>query len=38
MDNFFWGATSLAFLGVLVGLLVLMLTEDVRKAMEQRGH
>jgi hypothetical protein len=38
VDNFFWGAASLALLGVLVGLLIVMLTEDVHRAMGQRRH
>jgi hypothetical protein len=38
MDNFFWGTVSLALLGTLVGVLVLMITEDVRRAMMQRRH
>jgi hypothetical protein len=38
VDNFFWGATSLALLGVLVGLLVVMITADVHSAMGQRRH
>jgi hypothetical protein len=38
VDNIFWGAASLALLGVLIGLLVLMLTEDVHRAMAQRRH
>ena len=38
VDYFFWGTVSLALLGVLVGLLVLMLTEDVQGALEQRRH
>ena len=32
VDNIFWGAASLALLGVLIGLLVLMLAEDVHRA------
>ena len=38
VDNFFWGTVSLALLGVIVGLLVLMLTEDVLRAFAQRRH
>jgi hypothetical protein len=38
VDNFFWGAVSLALLGVLVGLLVLMLTMDLHQAMGHRRH
>jgi hypothetical protein len=34
----FWGSVSLAMLVVLVGLLILMLTADVQKAIEQRRH
>nr|MBA2599676.1 hypothetical protein [Actinomycetota bacterium] len=37
LDNIFWGAASLTLLGVLIGLLILMLTEDVQRAMAQRG-
>ncbi len=37
LDNIFWGAASLTLLGVLIGLLILMLTEDVHRAMAQRG-
>ncbi len=36
VDNIFWGAASLALLGVLIGLLVLMLAEDVHRAMGRR--
>jgi hypothetical protein len=36
--NIFWGSVSLAMLVVLVGLLVLMLTADVQRAIEQRHH
>lgn len=36
MDNIFWGAASLALLGVLIGLLILMLAEDVHRAMADR--
>ncbi len=38
MDDVFWGAVSLAVLGLLVGLLIFMLTEDLHKALEQRRH
>ena len=38
VDSFFWGTVSLALLGMRVGLLVLMLTEDVQGALEQRRH
>ena len=38
VDDYFLGAASLAMLGVLVGLLILMLTQDVKRAMEQRRH
>ena len=38
MDNPFWGTVSLALLGTLVGVLVLMITEDVQRAMTQRRH
>lgn len=38
MDNLFWGTVSLALLGTLVGVLVLMITEDVQRAMTQRRH
>jgi hypothetical protein len=36
LDNIFWGAASLVLLGVLIGLLILMLAEDVHGAMAQR--
>jgi hypothetical protein len=36
LDNIFWGAASLALLGVLIGLLILMLAEDVQRAMARR--
>ena len=36
VDNIFWGAASLALLGVLIGLLVLMLAEDVHRSMADR--
>lgn len=36
VDNIFWGAASLGLLGVLIGLLVLMLAEDVHRAMADR--
>ena len=38
VEDYFWGTLSLAVLVVLVGLLVVMLTEDVRRALEQRRH
>jgi hypothetical protein len=38
MDNLFWGTVSLALLGTLVGVLVLMITEDVHRATTQRRH
>ena len=38
VQDAFWGTVSLMILGVLVGLLVLMLFEDVRKAMGERRH
>jgi hypothetical protein len=38
MDNLFWGTVSLALLGTLVGVLVLMITEDVQRAITQRRH
>ncbi len=38
VQNAFWGAVSLMILGVLVGLLVLMLVEDVQKAMGERRN
>jgi hypothetical protein len=38
MDNFFWGTVSLALLGTLAGVLVLMIIEDVQRAMTQRRH
>ena len=38
IDNLFWGTVSLALLGTLVGVLVLMITEDVHRAMTQRRH
>ena len=36
VDNIFWGAASLGLLGVLIGLLILMLAEDVHRAIAQR--
>lgn len=36
VDNFFWGAVSLALLGVLVGVLILMIAADLHEAMDQR--
>jgi hypothetical protein len=36
VDNVFWGAVSLAVLGLLVSVLIVMVTEDLRKAMQQR--
>jgi hypothetical protein len=38
VHNYFWESVSLALLAVLVGLLILMLTEDVQKALERRRH
>ena len=38
VQDAFWGTVSLMILGVLVGLLVLMLVEDVRKAMGERRN
>ena len=38
MDDVFWGAVSLAVLGLLVSVLILMVTEDLRQAMQQRRH
>ena len=38
VDNFFWGAASLTLLGVLVALLVVMLTDDVQRAIGHRRH
>ena len=37
MNDIFWGAASLALLVLLVGLLILMITDDVRNVMAQRG-
>jgi hypothetical protein len=36
MEDLFWGAISLALLGVLIGLLVLMVTQDVHNLMANR--
>jgi hypothetical protein len=36
LDNVFWGAVSLAVLGLLVGVLIVMVTEDLRDVMRQR--
>jgi hypothetical protein len=38
MEHFFWETVSLALLGLLVGLLILMLAEDKQGASEQRRH
>lgn len=38
VQDAFWGTVSLMILGVLVGLLVLMLVEDVQKAMGERRY
>jgi hypothetical protein len=38
VQDAFWGTVSLMILGVLVGLLVLMLVEDVQKAMGERRN
>jgi hypothetical protein len=38
MDYFFWETVSLALLGLLIGLLILMLAEDKQGASEQRRH
>jgi hypothetical protein len=38
VDGYFWGTFSLALLVVLVGLLIAMLAEDLRRASEQRRH
>jgi hypothetical protein len=38
VDEYFWGTLSLALLVVLVGLLIAMLAEDVKRALEQRRH
>jgi hypothetical protein len=38
MDHFFWETVSLALLGLLIGLLILMLAEDMLGASEQRRH
>jgi hypothetical protein len=32
IDGYFWAAVSLALLAMLVGLLILMIADDVRKA------
>jgi hypothetical protein len=37
MNDIFWGAASLAVLVLLVGLLIIMITDDVRNVMAQRG-
>jgi hypothetical protein len=38
MDHFFWETVTLALLGLLIGLLILMLAEDKQGASEQRRH
>jgi hypothetical protein len=38
VDDVFWGTVSLALLGLLVGLLILMVTEDLHRALQQRRH
>jgi len=38
VEEYFWGTLSLAVLVVLVGVLVVMLAEDVQRALEQRRH
>jgi hypothetical protein len=36
LEHAFWGGVSLALLGMLIGLLVLMITEDLRAHLERR--
>jgi hypothetical protein len=38
VDGYFWGTVSRALLVVLVGLLIVMVTGDVQRALEQRRH
>ena len=38
VQDAFWGTVSLMILGVLVGMLVLMLVEDARKARGERRY
>ena len=35
-SNYFWGTVSVALLVVLIGLLIMMLAEDVQKLSSQR--
>lgn len=36
MEQAFWGGVTLVLLGVLLGLLALMVTEDLRAALDRR--
>jgi hypothetical protein len=36
LEQAFWGGVTLALLGVLIGLLVLMITEDLRTVLARR--
>jgi hypothetical protein len=38
VDNYFWGTLSVTLLAVLVGLVVVMLRDDLRRRSEQRRH
>jgi hypothetical protein len=35
VDHVFWGAISLSLLGVLLGLLAIMVVEDIRRLFER---
>ena len=38
MERYFWGVLSLGLLVVLVGVLIVMLAEDLHRALDQRRH
>jgi hypothetical protein len=38
VDKYFWGTLSLALLAMLVGLVVVMVREDLRRASEHPRH
>jgi hypothetical protein len=38
VDNYFWGTLSLVLLAMLVGLIVVMARDDLRRASEHPRH